>query len=224
MHDSSTQAASAPAARDDAPQTTAPPDLPAPIFTTARLLVRPLHPQDAPSMSRAANTPAIAKHMTNTFPSPYTLDSATTWIAMNRDPPFLNWAICSAAAPDQVVGGCGLKPGADVQGCGVEIGFWLGEPWWGKGYMTELLRGMVGWVFGSEEGVRLSGRPGGWTRVWGWVFGGNEGSLRVFEKAGFRREGVMRGAAEKWGESVDLVVFGLLKGEWEERKKKETAE
>lgn len=51
------------------------------------------------------------------------------------------------------------------------------------------------------------------------MFGGNEGSLRVFEKVGFRREGELRGAAEKWGESVDKVVFGLLKGEWEERER-----
>lgn len=193
--------------------------LPTPIFTTPRIIVRPLHPQDAPSMARAGNHPAVARHMTNTFPSPYTLESATTWIAMNSTPPFLNWAICTAAAPDVVIGGCGLKPGADVEACGVEIGFWLGEEWWGRGYMTELLRGMVGWVFGAEEGVRLSGREGGWTRVCGWVMSENKGSLRVFEKVGFRREGELRGAAEKWGESVDKVVFGLLKGEWEERER-----
>ena len=176
-------------------------------------------------MALAANNPAVAKYMTNAFPSPYTLESATTWISMNQTPPFLNWAICTAAAPDVVIGGCGLKPGADVNACGVEIGFWMGEAHWGKGYMTELLREMVGWVFGTEEGRRLSGREKGWTRVCGWVMAGNEGSLRVFEKCGFRREGLMRGAAEKWGESIDKVVFGLLKGEWEEeRRRRESVE
>ncbi|KAF3004790.1 hypothetical protein E8E13_002750 [Curvularia kusanoi] len=202
-----------------APATPATPATPHPLFTTARLQIRPLIPSDAPSMSHHANNPRVSQHMSNTFPSPYTLDSATGWIAMNQTPPIYNWGICLSSAPAEVIGGCGLKPGADVQACGVEIGFWIGEEHWGKGYTTELLNGVVEFVFGSEEGRELSGQEKGWTRVWGWVFEGNVGSRRCFEKGGFRHEGTMRGAAVKKGVSIDLLVFGLVREEWEERRK-----
>ncbi|KAJ4990776.1 gcn5-related n-acetyltransferase [Stagonosporopsis vannaccii] len=191
--------------------------LPAPIFTTARLVVRPLHPQDAPSMSHNANNLAVTKYMSLAFPSPYTLDSATTWISMNLTPPILNWGICLSSSPTTIIGGCGLKPGTDVQGHGAEVGFWIGEAFWGQGLVTEMLEGFVRWFFESEESRLASTEGGRWTRLWGGVFEGNAGSMRCFEKCGFAKEGVLRGAVEKDGRASDLHLFGLLKEEWEER-------
>lgn len=140
---------------------------------------------------------------------------------MNLSPPHLNWGICLLSSPESVIGGCGLKPGVDVQSHVAEIGFWIGAAFWGKGMMTEVLDGMVEWVFSSEEaeGGKVGLREGErWTRVWGGVFGANKGSQRCFEKGGFVKEGVLRGAVGKRGREDDLVVFGLLKGEWEERR------
>lgn len=141
---------------------------------------------------------------------------------MNATPPIYNWGICLRATPSTVIGGCGLKPGVDVQAHGAEIGFWIGQEFWGKGYMTEVLGGLVEWMFSAREsaiaGPKADQR---WTRVWAGVFAGNEGSARCFEKKGFVKEGVLRGAVEKGGVSSDLLVFGLLKGEWEERRREE---
>jgi ribosomal-protein-alanine N-acetyltransferase len=197
--------------------TSAPP-LPAPIFTTPRLFVRPLHAQDAPSMSRAANNPKIAEYMSLNFPSPYTLESASTWIDMNRAPPFLNWAICLSASPEIVIGGCGLKPGDNIYTHAAEIGYWIAEEHWGKGLVTEVLRGLVEWMFTAPESMLAGEEKRRWTRLWGGVFEGNKASMRCFEKNGFVKEGVLRGAVEKHGKASDLVVFGLLKDEWEERR------
>ncbi|KAH6637721.1 GCN5-related N-acetyltransferas-like protein [Boeremia exigua] len=165
------------------------PPLPAPIFTTPRLLIRPLHPQDALSMAHHANNPLVAQYMNGTFPSPYTLDSSRTWIAMNAAPPVLNWGVCLLDAPDVVIGSCGLKPGADVKAHGAEIGFWLGEKYWGKGLVTEVLAGLVEWVFGSEESRVAQVEGGRWTRLWGGAFAENTGSVRCFEKNGEERGG-----------------------------------
>ncbi|KAF1929048.1 acyl-CoA N-acyltransferase [Didymella exigua CBS 183.55] len=194
--------------------TTASP-LPKPIFTAPRLLVRPLHPQDAPSMSRHADNPKVTEYMSLGFPSPYTLEAAHDWINMNLAPPILNWAICLSSSPETVVGGCGLKPGVDVQSHCAEIGYWIGEEHWGKGLITEMLRALTDWVFRSPHSL-LAGEQGKrWTRLWGGIFQENKGSMRCFEKCGYVREGVLRGAVEKHGEASDMVVYGLLKHEWE---------
>ena len=101
-----------------------------------------------------------------------------------------------------------------------EIGYWIGEEFWGRGLVTEVLVALAEWCFASEES-RLAGKGAGrrWTRLWGGVFEGNKASMRCFEKCGFAREGVLRGAVEKNGEASDLYVFGLLKGDWEERRR-----
>lgn len=193
--------------------------LPTPIFTTPRLLIRSLHPQDAPSMAHAADNPKVTEYMSLGFPSPYTLDAAAFWINMNLAPPIVNWAICLASSPETVIGGLGLKPGIDVQTHCAEVGYWIGEEHWGMGLVTECLAGLTKWVFTAPES-KLAGAEGRrWTRLWGGVFAGNKASMRCFEKCGYVREGVLRGAVEKRGASSDLVVFGCLKEEWEGREK-----
>lgn len=140
---------------------------------------------------------------------------------MNLTPPILNWGICLSSSPATIIGGCGLKPGIDVQSHSAEVGFWIGEELWGQGLVTEMLDGFVRWCFESEES-KLAGTEGGrWTRLWGWVIQGNVGSVRCFEKCGFVKEGVLRGAVEKNGQASDVDVFGLLKGEWKERERRE---
>ncbi|KAF2630101.1 acyl-CoA N-acyltransferase [Macroventuria anomochaeta] len=200
--------------------TTSDPPIPKPIFTTSRLIVRQLHPQDAPSMSHHANNPKITEFMSLGFPSPYTLEAANGWINMNLTPPIYNWGISLRTSPSTIIGGCGLKPGVDVQTHAAEVGYWIGEEFWGRGLVTEMLAGLTRWVFEAEESL-LAGKEGGkrWTRLWGGVFEGNKGSIRCFEKCGYKQEGVLRGAVEKNGGASDLVVFGLVKGEWEEKEK-----
>ena len=188
--------------------------IPQPLVTTSRLIVRPMHPQDAPSMSLNANNPAISKYMSLAFPDPYTLANADTWITMNTGLPHpTNFGICEVSSPDVLIGGIGLKLGADVSSHTAEIGFWIGEKYWGKGYTTEVLEGYTRWLFESwegKDGQRLR-------RLWGAVFSGNNASMRCFEKCGYAKEGVMKGHAEKHGEIMDEHIFGLTKADWEAR-------
>lgn len=78
--------------------------------------------------------------------------------------------------------------------------------------MTEALEGMTEWCFvkGEVKGRKL-------TRLSGVVFEGNKGSMRCFEKCGYVREGVLKGAVEKLGVVKDMHVFGLVKGDWKGR-------
>jgi ribosomal-protein-alanine N-acetyltransferase len=186
--------------------------IPQPIFTTAHLIVRPYHHRDAPSMSLNGNSPAVAKYMNLTFPHPYTLESAHGWIAMNVPLPHqTQFGIFEASSPDICIGSIGLNIGTDVSSHTGEVGFWIGQKHWGKGYMTETLRAFTKWSFESwegKDGQRLR-------KLWAKVVEGNDGSMRCFLKCGYAREGVFVGHRERDGEVSDLHMFGLTKVAWE---------
>jgi len=202
------------AAQLEASDTSEDSPIPQPIFTTSRLFIRHMHPQDQPSMTRSTNSKAVSKYMSLAFPDPPTIDSTNSWIALNVARPIqTDFVICEASAPGDVIGGIGLKLGADVMSHTAEVGFWVGEKHWGKGYVTEALEGMTRYCFESwegKDGQRL-------TRLWGGVFGGNVGSMRCFEKCGYAKEGVMNGHAEKRGVVYDMHIYGLVKADWEGR-------
>ena len=197
----------APALPEDAP-------IPEPIITTARLGLRPYHLQDVASMALHADNLVIARYMNLSFPSPYTLESAKTWIEMNPPSPHLcQFGIYELPSPEIVIGSIGLKPGADVKSHTAEVGFWVGEKFWGKGYTTEALEAITKWTFESyvgKDGQMIK-------KLWGDIFAGNVASMRCFEKCGYSREGIMKGHAEKHGEVSDTHIFGLTKADWEAR-------
>lgn len=70
--------------------------LPAPLFKTKRLLVRPMHPQDAESSQRACAPPSITRYMSLAFAHPYTIDHANAWIAMNKENPYSTFFLLPA--------------------------------------------------------------------------------------------------------------------------------
>lgn len=90
----------------------------------------------------------------------------------------------------------------------VDIGYWLGVPYWGKGYMTEAVRLVTHFAFQYLEAVR----------VYATVFVGNEASRRVLEKSGFQLDGVLLCHALKKGEWLDEWFLTLLRTEWEAQK------
>ncbi|KAK2028358.1 acetyltransferase [Colletotrichum zoysiae] len=182
-------------------------DLPAPILTLEKCLVRPYHPSDAASLSRNANSKTVAAYMRNRFPHPYTLADADAWIAMNRAAPVLNWAIVCPAS-GAAVGGIGLVPGQDVYSRGYELGYWVGEEFWGRGVMGELVPAFVSWVFSGGVG-------GGVERVWAGVFSENAASRRVLEKSGFVFEGRLRRAVVKNGVCMDELVYSIIRADRE---------
>ncbi|KAL6709448.1 hypothetical protein ACN47E_001383 [Coniothyrium glycines] len=197
----------------DPEHTTAELQPPQSILTSRRLLVRPMRPQDSHSLAQYANNPRVSKYMSLSFPSPYTLVAAEDWISMNlKRPEQDNFVICEKSSPEIVIGGIGLKPGADVKAHTAEVGFWIGEPFWGQGLTTEALEAFTNWVFLQRhvKGTQT-------TRLCGDVFSGNFASMRCFEKCGYVSEGVLKGHCEKDGKVHDLHQYGILKKDWTKR-------
>jgi ribosomal-protein-alanine N-acetyltransferase len=84
-----------------------------------------------------------------------------------------------------------------------ELGYWIGAPYWGRGYATEASRAVVRWGF---EGLGLR-------RIHASHFPRNPASGRVLEKLGMRHEGTLRQHVKKWDEYLDLESYGLLADE-----------
>ncbi|KAF2751819.1 acyl-CoA N-acyltransferase, partial [Sporormia fimetaria CBS 119925] len=187
---------------------------PPPILTATRLQIRPMHPQDAPSMAVAAAPYNITQYMTNRFAHPYTLTHAETFIKEVLTQNLPSYDIVLPSAPDIVIGGIGLKPGSDVFAHTAELGYWISEDYWGRGLMTEAVRAFTSWVFMHRAERRLCAG----------VFDANEGSQMCLRRCGYIEEGRFRGHVEKRGVVMDLVWFGLLKSEWEDQQREREKE
>ena len=102
------------------------------------------------------------------------------------------------------MGGIGVIIGTDVERFSAEVGYWLGEPFWGRGIVTEALN-----LFSQDVFERLN-----LLRLFAVASAANVGSARVLEKAGYQQEGVMRSAAVKFGVPNDQLLFARINPHW----------
>lgn len=161
--------------------------------------VRSFRDDDAESLARHANNRNVSRNMRDTFPHPYELSDANEWIelASSQDPE-TNFAIASRS---ELVGGIGVTLKSDVNRRSAEIGYWLGELYWGQGIATEALRAMTEWAFAEFDLVRLYGE----------VFEWNPASGRVLEKAGYEFEGRLRKSIVKDGQVIDALLYARVR-------------
>ena len=177
---------------------------PYPTLQTERLILREFTLEDVPEVQRLAGAYEIAR-MTLLIPHPYEDGMAEEWIASLRP---------SYEAGEQVTFAVVLREGGDLVGCigmglnardnSGELGYWIGVPYWGRGYCTEAAREMVRYGF---EVLGLH-------RIYANHFGSNLASGRVMQKLGMSYEGTRREHYKKWGEYEDQVEYGLLASEW----------
>ncbi len=120
-----------------------------PMLRTERLLLRPFEAADAAAVHSLCGNWDVA-HMLSRVPHPYTLDLAAQWIASHgaARSSGAEHVFC-VALDDDVVGAAGLERTAPGT---YEIGYWIGEPWWGRGFATEAARRLVQFAF-VELGV-----------------------------------------------------------------------
>lgn len=162
---------------------------------TPGAILRPWREDDALSLVRYADNPRVSGCMRDGFPSPYTQDDARRFIAMATSPGHA--LLLAVEVAGEAAGGIGIHPLCDVYRRTAEIGYWLGEPFWGKGIITDAVRALVPVVFQQTDLIRIQAG----------VFSGNSASMRVLEKAGFSREAVHRNAVTKKEVVMDEVVY-----------------
>jgi ribosomal-protein-alanine N-acetyltransferase len=152
---------------------------------------------DVPSLALHANNRRIWETLRDRFPHPYTRADALAFVRRVRSSlPETSFAIEVDAV---AVGGIGFMLQHDVERVSAEIGYWLGEPYWGRGICTEALRAVTAHAIEHH----------GLTRVFAVPFAHNTASQRVLEKAGFQREGHMRRSAIKDGRICDQLLYAF---------------
>jgi ribosomal-protein-alanine N-acetyltransferase len=157
---------------------------------------------DAGSLMRYANNINVAKQLRDRFPHPYTRASAIAFLghAMSTD----TAANLAIEVDGEAVGGIGLICGTDVERYSAEVGYWLGEPHWGRGIATEALQLVTNHAFAEMQLLRL----------FAITLADNVASVRVLEKAGYEREGLLKSSCVKHGTPRDQLLYARVNTDW----------
>ena len=162
-------------------------------------VVREWLPEDVESLFRNANNRNVSRNLTDTFPYPYTMADAEGWIQRaGASDSKTHFAI---AVDLSAVGGIGFHTRTDEYRRTATIGYWLGEPYWGRGIVTAALRAVTKYAFANFDLARLQA----------YVFEWNAASARVLEKAGYTLEARLRKHVTKEGRTVDSLLYALIR-------------
>lgn len=174
-----------------------------PVLETTRLKLRPYCEADIAEMLPLIGTREVAA-ATLHIPHPYTEQDAKAFFTTLQNADKLSMAI-TLRSDGRQIGGIGLR--IDEPHQHAELGYWLGVPYWGKGYATEAAREVLRYGFAD---LRLH-------RIFASHFRANTASGRVLMKLGMRHEGGQREHFRKWDRFVDSELYGILRQEWEAR-------
>lgn len=153
---------------------------------------------DETALVRQANNRHIWINLRDRFPHPYRRADARAWLAhVAGHRPETNFAIDVGG---EAAGGIGFHLQEDVHRRSAEIGYWLGEPFWGKGIATQAVRALTAHAFRAHD----------LTRIFAFVFEWNPASARVLEKAGFVKEGRLRASVTKDGRTIDQFLYAIV--------------
>jgi len=160
--------------------------------------VRSWRSDDVESLVVNADNRNIWLNLRDRFPHPYTRRAGREFIrqAMSQRPE----TMFAITVDDEAVGGIGFTVLTDVERVSAEIGYWLGEAYWGQGIVTEALVAVTKYAIDT---CRL-------TRIYALPFAYNKASCRVLEKAGYAVEARLRRSAIKDGRIVDQVQYAFI--------------
>lgn len=173
-----------------------------PTWVTDRLIIRPFVEADAEQVQTLLQCRKIAAN-TISIEHPYPAGAAKIWILTHKK----KWqgseaavfAICEKEHSHFPIGAIGLEINAKDENA--ELGYWIGESWWGRGYCTEAAQSMVDFGF-STLGLK---------RIHAHFMAKNPASGRVLQKIGMVKEGFMKSHIKKWGIFEDVVFFGAVR-------------
>ena len=157
--------------------------------------------EDKSDLAKALNNKNILNNLRDGVPYPYTENDAEDFIsAMLSADPDKTFAF-AITLEDKAIGSIGIFRQENIHYRTAELGYYIGEEYWGRGYMTEAVKQACGFVFENTDIIRIYAEP----------FAYNTGSCRVLEKAGFVYEGTLRSNAYKNGNVVDMKMYALVK-------------
>lgn len=168
------------------------------IHASSGVALRKIQVEDRDQLVKLANNPKVANNLRDDFPHPYTVEDADHFIKHAQAAnPTLRFCI----EKDGVyVGNIGIHPQEDVYKRNAEIGYFIGEPFWGQGIASQAVKMIVDYGFQQLD----------YHRIFAGVFSYNSASKKVLENAGFTFEGASRDAIFKNGELYDELRYAII--------------
>jgi len=161
--------------------------------------LKPWETDYAEQLAYIANNYNIAKFMRNRFPHPYSYDDAKNFIGWIQEN--YNNLVFAIECDGIIVGSIGLFPGDDIYCATAELGYWIGEEYWGRGIATAALLQMVDYGFANFLFNKIKAH----------VFHPNTASMRVLEKCGFCKESVLKASVYKYDEYLDEHLYAVFR-------------
>lgn len=159
--------------------------------------LRDFEDADIPLLVTYLNNPRMTRYLSDKIPQPYTEEHAQWWVTEGS-----RLGHVRAILHEGVFVGCiGVTAEGFERSRTAELGYWLAEPFWGRGLVAQAVRAMVDFMLSETDIVRIHAV----------VYNPNKASMRVLEKSGFSQEAIQRQAIYKHGKFYNAHVFTLLK-------------
>jgi ribosomal-protein-alanine N-acetyltransferase len=168
--------------------------------------LRPWREGDEESLVRHASNRQIWNNVRDFFPYPYTPRDAHSWVRSNKS--YQQPNNLAVEVDGKAVGNIGFTVKDDIYRYNAEIGYWVGEEYWGRGIMTEAIPIMTDYIFKNFQV----------NRIFACVLEGNTASMRVLTNAGYQQEAIHRKAAVKNNQYLDEYIYAILRAEHRELK------
>ena len=163
--------------------------------------IRAWRMEDRHALAALLNNKHILDNLRDGLPYPYTSDDAGDYIAAMLAADKTKTFAFAIAANDALAGSIGVFRRDNIHFRTAELGYYIGEPYWGRGFATGAVKQTCDYIFEHTDILRIFAEP----------FAYNTASCRVLEKAGFQFEGLMRGNAVKNGAVLDMKLYALVK-------------
>ncbi|GAB5416648.1 MAG: hypothetical protein Crog4KO_21370 [Crocinitomicaceae bacterium] len=168
------------------------------LHAPSGVALRKIQKEDRKTLVALANNAKVANNLRDDFPHPYTLEDADHFIHhAQKAHPTKRFCIEKNGI---YVGNIGLHPQEDIYKMSAEIGYFIGEVYWGQGIVTEAIKLIVAYGFDQLD----------IHRIFAGVFSYNLASKKALENAGFQFEGTLKDAVFKNGTYYDELRYALI--------------
>lgn len=167
-------------------------------------MLREWQMEDLPHLVKNANSKKIAETLRNRFPHPYTKEDGEYFLYLCKSAEASKELFYAITIDDIAVGSISLSRKDDIYCRTAELGYWVGEAFWGQGVATTAVKELCSKAFGLMDIVRIYSE----------CVQTNYASQKVLERAGFQLEGHLRKSIFKNGVLLDSYIYGLTKGDF----------
>ncbi|RHR22043.1 N-acetyltransferase [Clostridium sp. AF19-22AC] len=164
-------------------------------------IIREWKIEDKHKLSELLNNKKIQNNLRDGLPYPYTADDAEEYIVSMLSADKTKTFAFAITVNDIAIGSIGVFRCGNIHSRTAEMGYYVGEPYWGKGFATSAVKQTCKYIFDNTDIIRIFAEP----------FAYNTASCHVLEKVGFQFEGTLHSNAVKNGKIIDMKMYALVK-------------